>query len=300
MTRDRLRIALAINPAASFGAHSLVGHHVAGLLSDAGVDVSVLVEPDAAALRRTIDVALRGKPDALVVVGGDGLVHLAVNALAGSDIPLGIVPTGTGNDLARGLGLPVHDPDAAVKRVLTALRGAPRLIDVGIVHVGGVERRFAGVISAGFDARVNERANTWTWPKGRARYVIALLRELVGLRANRYTLRLDGSQGERSAVILSLANNAYMGGGMAIAPHASLHDGQLDVVVVEPLSRLRLLRLFPRVFTGAHLSIREVSVVRARRVELDADDVIAYADGERLGPLPIIVEVSEKALAVLA
>ncbi|SEC56076.1 diacylglycerol kinase [Paramicrobacterium humi] len=299
MTRDRLRIAVAINPAASFGAHAHVGREFAAALADAGVDVTVLLEKDAATLRTAIEAAVREAPDALVAVGGDGLVHLAVGALAGTDVPLGIVPTGTGNDLARGLRLPLGDHAAAAERVLAALERKPTRIDIGIVRSHGAERRFAGVLSVGFDARVNERANRWRWPRGRVRYILALVRELAGLRPHRFRLTLDGAAGERDAIMLSVANNGYMGGGMAIAPHALLHDGLLDVVTVAPLTRLRLLRLFPRVFTGTHLALQEVTVERARRVHIEADDVVAYADGERIGVAPLSVEVLEGALAVL-
>ena len=159
---------------------------------------------------------------------------------------------------------------------------------------------FACVLSAGFDAIVNERANILRHPKGPNRYLLALGIELVKLRPIRYRIVLDGVEMVTEAALISVGNNVSLGGGMKVTPNAILDDGLFDVLVVQPLSRIAFLRVFPRVFTGKHLSDPRVTVYRAKRVLIEAERVVAYADGERVGPLPIDIEMVAGALHVLA
>ena len=296
-----LRIVVAINPAASFGRGHAVGPAVVARLTDAGHDVVVVAEANYRALEQSVINAIAAAPDALVVVGGDGMVSLGANLLAGSSVPLGVVPSGTGNDMARGLGIPVGNAESAIEALLLALHRPPRIIDAGRVRNGaGQESWFACVLSAGFDAVVNERANLMRWPKGKSRYNLALLRELAMLKPIRYRLTLDSEVIETDAMLVSVGNNTSMGGGMLVTPNALLDDGELDVLVVKPLSRLAFLRIFPRVFKGTHLGDPRVTVYRARSIRIEADGVSAYADGERVGPLPVDIEAVPAALRVLA
>ncbi len=287
-----------MNPAASFGRNRSVGHAVVERLQREGHDVVMLREPNVELLRRETERALAAGADGLIVVGGDGMVSLGLNLVAGTPVPLGIVATGTGNDLARGLGLPFDDPDAAVDALVAALGREPRRIDAARVQHGGLTTWFAGVLSAGFDAVVNERANRMVRPRGPSRYTIALVRELLTFRPRAYVLTIDGVRREQRAMLVSVANNSSIGGGMRIVPHADLADGALDVFIVHPLSRLGLIRVFPKVFAGEHTSHPAVEFVRARSVGVEASDVVAYADGERIGPLPVDVEVVPGAVAV--
>ncbi|GAA2244278.1 diacylglycerol kinase family protein [Herbiconiux moechotypicola] len=296
------RVVVAINPNASFGATRHVGPQVVAALRGHGLEVVPLSAPDFDGLVRVVRAELATAPDALVVVGGDGMVNLGVNLVAGTRIPLGIVPAGTGNDFAGGLGLPEGDPDAACARIAAALDGGPRVVDAA--RVTGLSlaepRWFAGVLSAGFDARVNERANGLRFPRGASRYVIALVAELVGLKARRYRLEIDGEPVEVDSCLLSVANNTTIGGGMRVAPDALLDDGLLDVFIVKPVSRLRFIRLFPKVFSGTHAGLPIVEFRRGRTVSVAADGIVGYADGERFGELPLTVELVPGALAVLA
>jgi diacylglycerol kinase (ATP) len=300
VTPNPHHILVAVNPEASFGRHRDVGEVVIAALTAAGYRVMVLQEQNAKLLRLAVRNALADSPDALVVVGGDGMVSLAVNELGDSGIPLGIVPSGTGNDAARGLGIPVDDTDGAIRLLLSALDGAARVVDVGLVRHGISETRFFGVVSAGFDALVNDRANSWRRPRGKSRYTFALLRELLSLAPRRYVLTVDGTAHIVDAVLVSVANNSSIGGGMTIVPHALMNDGLLDLFTVAPLRRLRLLRFFPKVFSGAHTTMDVVSFRTLRRVRIDAPGIVAYADGERIGALPIEVEILPGTLHVLA
>lgn len=188
--------------------------------------------------------------------------------------------------------------------MLAALDRGPRLIDAARIdhgtgpHAGS--RRFACVLSAGFDAIVNERANRMRLPRGRSRYTIALLVELARLRPIDYRLVIDGVERRESALLVTVGNGTSLGGGMRVTPAAELDDGELDVMLVRPLSRLAFLRIFPRVFAGTHMTDPHVVSLRARRIRIEASGVVAYADGERIAALPINVAVEPGALRVLA
>ncbi len=295
-------LVVAINPEASFGRGKGIGPIVMKSLREAGFEVQECIESNFEKLVSSTSAALKStRAKGLVVVGGDGMVNLGVNLVAGTDIPLGIVPSGTGNDMARGLGIPVSDTLGAIALLLRALDGEPRVVDAGqMTSADGSRRWFACVFSAGFDAIVNERANLMHWPKGRQRYNLALLRELALLKPISYNLEVDGKKEEARAVLVAVANNASFGGGMKITPDALLDDGQLDLFVVQPLSRTAFLRIFPSVFKGTHVRDPRVSIRRASKVKVSAPDIVAYADGERVSELPIEVEIVPGSLRVLA
>ncbi|MDH2444742.1 diacylglycerol kinase family protein [Amnibacterium sp. CER49] len=301
-----VQLVVVVNPTAGRGRRAELADVAIERLRAAGHAVERLQAVDAPTLerllRRRLDV---NPPGAVVVAGGDGTVHLVANVLARSGIPLGILPIGSGNDAARSIGIPHDDPDACCARLIAALATddlATKPVDAVRTSTG---RWFVGVLSAGFDAAVNERANTLRWPRGQARYVLAVLLELARLTPHRYRITIDRDARQVDAVLVAVANTSTFGGGMRIAPGASTADGLLDVVVATPLPRFRLLQLLPRVFAGTHLTDDHVAVVHGRVVTVDVADrtgptPVAYADGERLGPLPVTCEVVAAALAVLA
>lgn len=300
------RVVVAINPSASFGAKSDIGPALVQTLRAEGHDVQSLTEPSWLELLASARAAVKSKPDALVVVGGDGIVNLGANLVAGTRVPLGIIPSGTGNDMARGLGIPHDDTEAAIATLTAALQNGSRVIDAArISYVDDAtgepaQRWFLCALSAGFDAVVNERANNMRKPKGPSRYIIALMIELARLKRIAYRLTLDGRVIETEGALVSVGNSISLGGGMNITPDAKLDDGLLDVLIVKPLGRAAFLRIFPRVFKGTHITDARVTIERARRIRLEADAMVAYADGERIGPLPIDVEVVPGAVRVLA
>ncbi len=305
-TTKPLNLVVAINPTASFGKGRTVGPAVVQTLRALGHDVTSLQEPDFEQLLAAGHRAVASKPDALVVVGGDGMVNLGTNLVARSKVPLGIVPSGTGNDMARGLGIPHDNAEAAIETLVEALARPPRVIDAGLVRYiddetgQADERWFACVLSAGFDAIVNERANRMRHPKGASRYQIALGLELMKLKPIPYRLTLDGHVIETTGALISVGNNVSLGGGMLVTPDAKLDDGLLDVLVVQALSRVSFLRIFPSVFKGEHVKDPRVTIHRAKRIRIESDGVVAYADGERFSTLPIDIEVVPGALRILA
>jgi diacylglycerol kinase (ATP) len=285
------------NPAAGKGRAKQHGTGAIALLRAEGHEVDDVTGRSADESLERARAAVTAGADVLVVVGGDGMVHLGVNAVAGTTTPLGIVPCGTGNDVATSLGLPLDDLDAAVRTVCT---GTPRRVDAARrADPEGEDRWYAGVLCGGFDAVVNERANGWRWPRGRLRYDLAIARELPVFRPLDYVLELDGERWETKAMLDAVGNGPRYGGGMQIAPDASYDDGLLDVVVVGPLSILGLARAFPKIYTGEHVNHPAVTVRRARTVRLSTAGITAYADGERFGPLPVTVEAVPGALTVL-
>ena len=211
------------------------------------------------------------------------MVHLAVNALAGTDVPLGIVPVGTGNDTSRGLGIDRRSVDAAVDQFLAATALAPRTVDLGRIEFsdGRDPVWFAGALSAGFDALVNERANSWRWPRGRLRYNLAIARELATLKHTKYSLMVDGEPEEPGALLISISNGSSIGGGMKITPDARYDDGLLDLFVVAPVSRGTFMAIFPRVFSGRHTTHPAVDIRRVAAVSIDAVSAGAMAGSIR-------------------
>lgn len=294
------RVGLLVNPTAGKDRGAHVGTVVADLLEQAEREVVDLTGLDAArAERQARQAVTEGRIDRLVVVGGDGSVHLGTNVCAGTDVPLGVVAVGTGNDVARALGLPVRDVHASVERILTGTVQRTDAVRVSRVDDGGDPRWYLGVLCGGFDAIVNERANRMRWPRGQARYSLAVLRELPVFAPIPYELTLDGRTRSTRAMLVCVGNTGAFGGGMSVAPEADPTDGLLDVVIIHEIPVRTFLRVFPRVFTGTHVSHPAVEIVRARRVRLGATGVIGYADGERLQPLPLDVEVVPGALPII-
>ena len=305
VTTQAKHLVVAINPSASFGSTRGVGPRVVDALRKLGHTVTALTEPDAKSLLAAARAAVATRPDALIVVGGDGMVNLGANLVAGSEVPLGIIPSGTGNDMSRGLGIPLDDPERAIETLVAALQKPARVNDAMRVSWPATEgepageRWSAGSMSAGFDAIVNERANSMRHPKGPSRYILALLVELVRLAPISYRLAFDDEVLEIEALMVSVGNNSSLGGGMKITPDAKFDDGLLDVMIVTPLSRLAFLRIFPRVFAGTHVTDPRVILRQAKRIRIEAKGIVAYGDGERFAPLPLDLEVVPGALKVL-
>jgi diacylglycerol kinase (ATP) len=300
MSPSPLRLVVAVNPSASFGRRSDVGTSVVSALTAAGHEVTLLLKDSFDDLATAARHEITTSPDALIVVGGDGMMNLGANLVAGTGVPLGLVPTGTGNDMARALGIPHDDAESATRLLVSQLDRTARVIDAGRVTRGDETTWFACMLSAGFDAVVNERANRMRHPKGRSRYNLALYLELIRLKHLSYRLEIDGETLELDGTLVSVGNGRSFGGGITVLPDAVLDDGLLDVLVVERLGRLEFLRLFAQVARGTHLADPRVHVHRARRVTIHSDDVAAFADGERVGSLPVTVEVVPGALRVLA
>jgi YegS/Rv2252/BmrU family lipid kinase len=227
-----------------------------------------------------------------VVLSGDGLIGAIGGAMAGSEAPLGIVPCGRGNDLARVLGIP-EEPEEAVAVLLA---GHSRRIDVGEVN----GQRFLGIASVGFDSEANRLANETRFLKGNLVYAYAALVSLLRWKPARFTIRVDDERLRLTGYTVAAANSGIYGGGMRLAPDAELDDGQFDVVSVGQVGKLRFAGNLPKVFKGTHVEKDEIRVFRTSHLELSASRPFdVYADGERLSELPATLRVLPAALSVL-
>lgn len=291
------RIEMLVNPASGKGRGARAGEAAVERLRRLGAEVTVRSGDSAADTRRLAGEAIAARPDALVVVGGDGTLSSVLEQLANRDVPLALVPAGTGNDLARALGLPIGGREAAADAAELALRGCRRSIDLGEAVCPDGRAKFLTVAALGFDARVSERTNRLSWPRGAARYYLALVVELLRLRPLRFVMSVDGAPAVvRPGILAAVGNTRSYGGGMPMCPDADPSDGLLDLTHVGPIGRLRLLRLFPRLLRAEHLARPEVLSLRASRVEIEAPGLVVYADGERIGTGSVLVGVLPGAL----
>jgi diacylglycerol kinase (ATP) len=240
--------------------------------------------------------ALAARPgDVVAVMGGDGMAHLGLNACAGTEATLAVIPAGTGNDFARGAGIPRAIP-AAVEALV---RGRTRRLDltrltnaVGSYYVGAV-------VSSGYDARVNRATNDIRLRFGPLSYGYIALRELANFEPLTYRLVVDGQPRELRAMMVAVANMGVFGGGMKIAPDADPSDGVMDITLIHEASRAKLLRLLPQVYTGGFIKDPVVELLRARRVEIDGDGLFLMGDGEELGEVPAVAECVPGVLSVV-
>ena len=256
-----LPLVLLVNPSSAGGRSLKLLPRIESALDERHVDFRVLRTRD---LEHGVEAALRAVEagELPVVVSGDGLIGAVGGAMAGAETPLGIVPGGRGNDLARVLGIP-DDPEGAVE-VLAA--GHSRLIDVGEAN----GKRFLGIVSVGFDSEANRLANETRLFRGSLVYAYAALRTLVGWKAARFSVRVDDERIRFTGYSVSVANNKAFGGGMFVAPDAELDDGLFDVVMVGEGGKLRFVGNLPKVFKGTHVELDEVRVFRAPHLELSA------------------------------
>lgn len=290
------RIAYLINPAAGKGTGAKDVAAAAQRLRDRGEEVLELEGGSAAESLALAKAAVAQGADALVACGGDGTIHLALQAVAGTDTPFGIIPVGTGDDNARSLRLPLGDPIAAANVIAD---GVTRQVDCAVVKLDdGTQEWFLGVLSAGFDSEVTERANQMTWPKGQARYMVATLRELQVFKPVEYDMVFDGEEIKQRAMLVAVGNGISYGGGMKVCPDAKLDDGLLDITILGAVGKLTLIRSFPSVFKGTHVKRPYVYTYKAKHMTLSAPGQLIYADGERVGPAPAEIWVEPLALRV--
>jgi diacylglycerol kinase (ATP) len=288
-----MRVALVVNPVSGKRQGDRIATDTERLLVSLGHETRRIQGDDGQHAREQLAKALETGVDTVAIVGGDGALHDVLPMLAGRDIPVGLLPAGTGNDTARSLGIPVKDPAAATTILLG---GHTREIDLAETDTGEF---VVTVMASGFDSKVNERANEMTWPRGNMRYNLAILAELREFEPLAFRLTLDGETIEREAMLVAVGNGPSFGGGLRICEGASMDDGLLDVVVINPVSKPKLLRVFPKLYRGTHVTLPEFERHRVREVTLSSPGIVAYGDGERLGPLPVRSWVRPAALRVL-
>jgi diacylglycerol kinase (ATP) len=282
--------ALVINPVAGQGKGTTVGTYVAGWLSQRKIPYTIITGNSSVALGDHLAQFIEKFPDTpgVIAVGGDGLLHNVLQRLVSAQIPLAVIPAGTGNDFVRTLGWDLDSLDRQLTAITTL---EPTAIDLGLVD----GEWFGAILSTGFDSVVNEKANTMSWPKGPMKYNAAIAIELPRFKPHHYEITLDDRTISTEAMLIAVANGRSYGGGMLVCPNANISDGFFDVMVLHPVSTVEFIKVFPRVFAGSHISHPAVEIVRSRNVAIEAK-AVAYADGERIGQLPIAAECIPGAL----
>nr|WP_246256659.1 diacylglycerol kinase family protein [Isoptericola halotolerans] len=312
---------VVVNPTAGSGRGTRAGRYLTARLRADGHQVVDLSAPTATETAARARAAVEARAVDALVVGGDGMVHLGAQAVAGTSTALGIVAVGSGDDFAACLGMPRGDVPACVDHLRAAV-DARSVRQVDAIRVSGPDRAdrwVAGAVSAGLDAAVNARAEMM---RSRGRYTRAALAEIATFRAWPYSLRLhgltddgglplepsqDGWAWHGRAAMVTAANTDRIGGGIRVTPRAVVDDGLLDVLVAPVLTRAAAARIFPLMFSGRHVHRPDVHVLRARAVTIapgSPDPTAAplpdaHGDGERLGPLPLTATAVPGALRIL-
>jgi len=274
---------VVINPSSGQGKGASVGSKVTSYLSSRAIEYQVLSANSAQSLRIELEVTVDATVyQGIISVGGDGLAHLVLQVAIPRKIPFAVIPAGTGNDIVRTLGWSLTDIDGYLDRIVSTESSA---IDLGNVD----SEWFAAILSTGFDSVVNERANSLSWPHGPQRYNLAIALELPKFKPIEYEITMDSVKITTEAMLIAVGNGRSYGGGMLVCPHAQINDGLFDVMILEPVSKVEFLKVFPKVFSGSHLSHPAVKTYRTQKISISAD-AVAYADGERIGRAPVSAE----------
>ena len=276
--------ALVINPVSGQGKGATIGTYVAGFLNQKSIDYTIVTGNSSVALTDHLATFIEKNPncDGVIAVGGDGLLHIVLQKVVPAQIPFTIIPAGTGNDFVRTLGWDLENVDQQLERVTTT---PPTSIDLGLVD----GEWFGAILSTGFDSVVNEKANTMQWPKGPMKYNAAIAIELPRFKPRHYEITLDDRTISTEAMLIAVSNGRSYGGGMLVCPNASITDGSFDVMVLHPVSKIEFLKVFPKVFAGTHVTHPAVEILRSTTVKIESK-AVAYADGERIGQLPVTAE----------
>jgi diacylglycerol kinase (ATP) len=287
------QVLICFNPAAGNGKSKKILDDLLGYTKSQSINCAVFeTSKDESVLKRALSGIDLMQFAAVIAIGGDGVVHQLLQLINGLDLGLYVIPAGTGNDFARTNRLLTVKPAEIFERIFES---EAETIDLGVITYGAKKRFFGQILSTGFDALVNERANRNEYISGKMKYNLATAIELPSFQPIHYKIDVDGKSREFQAMVLAIANGPSYGGGMQLVPHADRKDGVLDIMILHPVSKIELIKVFPKVYKGSHVDHPAVEFLAARKVEIVANS-ISYADGERIANLPITVEVKSGAL----
>lgn len=224
-------------------------------------------------------------------VGGDGTIHYMANILAGTDKNLGVIPTGSGNDIAVNLGLPSDIKSCC--RIIK--KGATKRLDLGLIND---KYYYLCIAGSGFDSQVNDLANNTRLPvKGPAKYSYSVYKTLITFKSKKFFMDYDNNQREIFGMMITASNMPSYGGGMRITPDADPEDGLLDICIIKRMSKLHFVKVFPKVYEGKHIEDSNVEIFRTSYLKLDSEYRFSvFADGEYICKLPAIFKVVPKKL----
>jgi len=255
-----------------------------------------------AAVNLAVTSNLSRECDAAIVFGGDGTVHRHLSELKNLKIPLLVVPRGSGNDFAKALGIRNEAIALRAWKEFCSTGRNVREIDLGVIHKGGKETLFACVAGMGLDSVANARANRMpAWLRGAAGYLLAALKSLPAFQPLEIAVLAGEHEARGPAFFVAVANAHRYGGGMRVAPRASLADGLLDVCRVGQMSKWKLLACVPTIFFGAHLRVKQVEYFQAPTVRVETGEPLeVYADGEYACSTPVDLSLLPRSLRVIA
>ncbi|KUO52936.1 MAG: hypothetical protein APF76_02110 [Desulfitibacter sp. BRH_c19] len=230
----------------------------------------------------------------ILVAGGDGTLHEVINGLdLPGDIEIGVLPTGTGNDFARELGI-TYDKDLALKLMT---KGRIRIIDLGEVN----QRKFINIAGVGFDAQVAHEVNSgFKFVTGTVAYLFALVKVLLTYKSLPVDIFIENTRQTEEVLFLSVANAPYIGGGMKIVPQAKIDDGFLHICLAKKVSRMDILRTLPKIYKGTHVKHPRVDTLITKEIRISSNSpLVLHADGEIIGTLPAYFKVLPSILHLL-
>jgi diacylglycerol kinase (ATP) len=283
---------LIVNPVSGKGRGAAVAEQVSRTLRESGLANEVVYSRSPSDPAELARVAVRDRCPLVIGVGGDGLVSQVASELVGSDTVLGIIPAGVGNDFARGLGIPLDVAQACA----VLAHGDTRRVDVGQAN----ERYFFSVAVMGFAAEVNRKANQFRRLRVNALYTMLTVATVFTDDPLFFTVTYDGYERRCYSWLIAVGNTWSCARGMALVPGARPDDGLLDACIINGMGKLELLYIFPRVFRGRHIYHTGIETLRGREITVRADSPCEiYADGERIGPLPVVLKAVPQALSVM-
>lgn len=299
-----MTIALIVNRSAGHDRAARIEQYVKDKLDAAGVEYIDIIE-------RGVDAAVErmrnhaGGVDAIFAAGGDGTVHYAAQMAWQYGVPLGIIPAGSGDDIARGAGLPHgrdlrdvqrsvdHLVEAWVAQDITALDGAI------VTTEKGDSRLVLAVVSCGFDSRVSIVGARIKFPRGTMRYVWSMLLTLGQFEPISYRLEVDGNSREFRGMLMDIANAPTYGGGMRLSPDSKMNDGQLELLTLDQVGIPTLLGLFAKIFKGTHINHPKITVENVKQVRLHAEGEQVWGDGEYVGHCPVTVRMAPSVIRIV-
>ena len=289
-----MKTKVVLNPAAGKGKVQKMHRAIRNELEKRGVVADYRVSSRKGEIKRFAFECVEKGYEKLIICGGDGTVHEAIHGLVNTDVALGIIPLGTGNDLSRTLGIK-KDISFACSVIG---EGREKRIDVARVNEG---HYFVGVGALGFDAEVAALAEKFKrFAPGICIYILAILAKLLTYSFKRITIRFNSEEYHEEVLLAAFGNSRFYGGGIQITPQAEMDDGMLDLCVIRRINRLKLLFLLPTVYRGTHIRFSEVNLYRTRKIVVESNIPLnLYGDGEFVSSTPLSIEVIPQALKVI-
>lgn len=298
-----MKIALLLNRKSGLGRTERLAAYVYQQFSNKQIDFE-LVEGESAEAVINETIARANEFTAVVSVGGDGSAHTAAQVAYATGLPLGIIASGSGDDIARACGLPhgrnLEAMQKSVDHFVTAyLANDVTAVDsIRVATADGKEHSVMAVMSAGFDSRVNSNSAKMTYLTGTIRYIAAMLKTLGNFKPIDYHWKLDGQEKKFQAMVVAIGNGSMFGGGMKVCPAAHIKDGEFDILVVDKMRVATLLAVFPKIFSGGHVAHPKVQELRGKSLWLDAPTETVWGDGEYLGLTPMQLELKSDSIKV--